>query len=479
MDRRILEAVVHRFAGGPVGLTSLAATVGEEPDTLEEVHEPYLVQQGLLQRTRLGRAATAGTYRVLGLDPSGRPVIRVPAPTRPERRSPGSSRTAPTSIPDSPSSPPEPVDAPAWLAPFHYDLRDEQIARRPAEPRDASRLLVLDRGDRRAHADHLSKPAAVSGPGDLLVLNETRVVAGAPTDAAGTHRPGRSRCCFRIPRGRRDRHARGRVALLGPGDRRASERRPALAGQDLDPGPARSCSTNAPGAGSGGSGRSAEAWSSSWTRPATFRFPLTLHREDHAHDRSWYQTVFAREEGAVAAPTAGLHFTRVASGRDSSPRGVGLARVVLHVGPGTFLPVRAEDARGTSVLPERYSRFRPRRPRRPGGRGRAAAADRGRNDHGAGARDGGDEAAADPKCATPADRRASTGPSGRHRLDRSHHPPRASVPGGRRPDHELPPSALEPSAPGLRPSPAGSAPRRPTPRRGTRAFASTAMATPC
>lgn len=73
MDRRILEAVVHRFGGGPVGLTSLAATVGEEPDTLEEVHEPYLVQQGLLQRTRLGRAATAGTYRVLGLDPKGRP----------------------------------------------------------------------------------------------------------------------------------------------------------------------------------------------------------------------------------------------------------------------------------------------------------------------------------------------------------------------------------------------------------------------
>ena len=75
MDRRILEAVVHRFGGGPVGLTSLAASVGEEPDTLEEVHEPYLVQQGLLQRTRLGRAATAGTYRVLGLDPKRGPAV--------------------------------------------------------------------------------------------------------------------------------------------------------------------------------------------------------------------------------------------------------------------------------------------------------------------------------------------------------------------------------------------------------------------
>ena len=73
MERRILEAVVQRFGGGPVGLSSLAASVGEEPDTLEEVHEPYLVQQGLLQRTRLGRAATAGTYRVLGLPPARPP----------------------------------------------------------------------------------------------------------------------------------------------------------------------------------------------------------------------------------------------------------------------------------------------------------------------------------------------------------------------------------------------------------------------
>lgn len=72
MDRRILEAIVHRFSGGPVGLSSLAASVGEEADTLEEVHEPYLVQQGYLQRSRLGRVATPRAYRSLGLDaPSG------------------------------------------------------------------------------------------------------------------------------------------------------------------------------------------------------------------------------------------------------------------------------------------------------------------------------------------------------------------------------------------------------------------------
>jgi Holliday junction DNA helicase RuvB len=81
MDRRILEAVVTRFGGGPVGLNSLAATVGEESDTLEEVHEPYLVMQGLLQRTRNGRIATAGTYRVLGLPPPARPVTPDPQDT--------------------------------------------------------------------------------------------------------------------------------------------------------------------------------------------------------------------------------------------------------------------------------------------------------------------------------------------------------------------------------------------------------------
>jgi len=67
MDRRLLEAIITRFAGGPVGLSTLAASVGEEAETLEEVHEPFLVQQGLVQRTRLGRMATPGAYRALGL----------------------------------------------------------------------------------------------------------------------------------------------------------------------------------------------------------------------------------------------------------------------------------------------------------------------------------------------------------------------------------------------------------------------------
>jgi Holliday junction DNA helicase RuvB len=67
MDRKLLEAVVHRFDGGPVGLDNIAASIGEERDTIEDVIEPYLIQQGFLQRTPRGRVATLAAYRHLGV----------------------------------------------------------------------------------------------------------------------------------------------------------------------------------------------------------------------------------------------------------------------------------------------------------------------------------------------------------------------------------------------------------------------------
>ncbi len=69
MDRKLLEAVIHRFDGGPVGLDNVAAAIGEEPGTIEDVIEPYLIQQGYLQRTPRGRVATQAAYRHLGLLP--------------------------------------------------------------------------------------------------------------------------------------------------------------------------------------------------------------------------------------------------------------------------------------------------------------------------------------------------------------------------------------------------------------------------
>ncbi|MGB3069493.1 MAG: Holliday junction branch migration DNA helicase RuvB [Ottowia sp.] len=67
MDRKMLEAVIHRFDGGPVGLDNIAASIGEEPGTIEDVIEPYLIQQGYLQRTPRGRVATLAAYRHLGV----------------------------------------------------------------------------------------------------------------------------------------------------------------------------------------------------------------------------------------------------------------------------------------------------------------------------------------------------------------------------------------------------------------------------
>ncbi len=73
MDRKLLEAVIHRFDGGPVGLDNIAASIGEESGTIEDVIEPYLIQQGYLQRTPRGRVATTAAYRHLGLSaPAGR-----------------------------------------------------------------------------------------------------------------------------------------------------------------------------------------------------------------------------------------------------------------------------------------------------------------------------------------------------------------------------------------------------------------------
>ena len=73
MDGRILKTIIEQFEGGPVGLSTIAAAVGEDPGTLEEVYEPFLMQQGFLARTPRGRCATAGAYRHFGFQPPKSP----------------------------------------------------------------------------------------------------------------------------------------------------------------------------------------------------------------------------------------------------------------------------------------------------------------------------------------------------------------------------------------------------------------------
>lgn len=72
MDNKILSAIIHKFKGGPVGITTIATAVGEEAGTIEEVHEPFLIMEGYLQRTPRGREATEKAYRHIGVVPPGR-----------------------------------------------------------------------------------------------------------------------------------------------------------------------------------------------------------------------------------------------------------------------------------------------------------------------------------------------------------------------------------------------------------------------
>lgn len=89
MDRRVLETLIDKFGGGPVGLATLAVSVGEEPDTLEDVYEPFLIEEGLIQRTPRGRVATRLAYEHLG-----RAIVGAPADGDPAASGEGPGRTA-------------------------------------------------------------------------------------------------------------------------------------------------------------------------------------------------------------------------------------------------------------------------------------------------------------------------------------------------------------------------------------------------
>ena len=72
IDRRLLRTIIEKFNGGPVGISSIAAAVSEERDTIEDIYEPFLIQLGFLDRTPRGRVATARAYQYFGLDVPGR-----------------------------------------------------------------------------------------------------------------------------------------------------------------------------------------------------------------------------------------------------------------------------------------------------------------------------------------------------------------------------------------------------------------------
>ena len=215
---------------------------------------------------------------------------------------------------------------------FDYELPPELIAQEPAEPRDASRLLVLDRaagawGDRA-----FSELPEVLRAGDCLVANRSRVM---PARLLGVAEPGGQAVELLLIRPVGD--ARWE-AMVRPGRRFRPGARIGLAG-----GAAR-----AQVVGEGSEGTRVVEIEAPWPvrelmeRHGLPPLPPYIGRHDapKPEDRERYQTVYAREDGSVAAPTAGLHFTPDLLAR-LERCGVEVHYLTLHVGPGTFRPLRA------------------------------------------------------------------------------------------------------------------------------------------
>lgn len=220
-----------------------------------------------------------------------------------------------------------------------YDLPEALIAQAPAEPRDASRLMVVDVADKTIEHRTFHELPSFLRPGDALVLNETKVLP--------------ARLKARKPTG-------GEVELLflrdlGPDRGNAWEAlaRPAkrlrpglrlLAGdakldlvEDLGEGRWSVSAPDVPG-----------------LLEEHGEMPLPPYIEATPEAEARYQTVYAREPGSAAAPTAGFHFTDEVLER-TERAGAALARVTLHVGTGTFLPVRTERLEDHRMHAERYS----------------------------------------------------------------------------------------------------------------------------
>ncbi len=264
---------------------------------------------------------------------------------------------------------------------FDFPLPPEQIAQAPPAERGTSRLLILERATGRITHAHIGDLPAWLRTGDLLVVNDTRVY---PARLLGRREPSGGRVeVFLLERLGPDRFD----ALVHPGQKLKPG---ALVVLEGDPGPDGSPSPRLYGRieGRGSFGRRtirfaigappdpdpAEAGPPPDLLPASSRprpdegpaidrvvdrighmpLPPYIARPDAGADRERYQTVYARERGSVAAPTAGLHFTpAILAALDAA--GVERAAVTLHVGYGTFKPVRVEDVEAHVVDPERYT----------------------------------------------------------------------------------------------------------------------------
>jgi S-adenosylmethionine:tRNA ribosyltransferase-isomerase len=218
------------------------------------------------------------------------------------------------------------------LTDFDFDLPPDRIARHPAEPRDAARLLDVNAvGLANRHVRDLPE---LLRPGDVMVVNDTKVIPAQLT----AHR-GQARIGITLDRPRED----GTWQALARNARRLRE------GDTLTFEGSTELQATVEARTSDGSvalrfNQDGPALMACLRAAAVLALPPYIERPDGVlpRDATDYQTMFAAHEGAVAAPTAGLHFTPALRAALET-RGVTLVTITLHVGAGTFLPVRTDD----------------------------------------------------------------------------------------------------------------------------------------
>ncbi len=228
---------------------------------------------------------------------------------------------------------------------FDYELPTERIAQEPLPQRDASRLLSLDRRSGALRHGVFRELPELLRPGDLMVVNRSRVF---PARLLGK-RPksgGRVEILLLRPTGT----AHEWEALLHP----ARRLRP---GEEVRISAELGVRILSGALAEDGRRRvrletEADPWDA-LERLGHTPLPPYVERADRPEDRERYQTVYAKERGSVAAPTAGLHFTPALL-ECLAARGIERAEIVLHVGPGTFRPVKADDIAQHRVLPEPF-----------------------------------------------------------------------------------------------------------------------------
>ncbi len=222
---------------------------------------------------------------------------------------------------------------------FDFDLPDTSIALHPARPRDAARLLGVTPGASKSFSDHIVRDLPrLLRAGDALVVNDTRVI---PARLIGRRHRGDTSARIEVTLHLRESADTWR-AFLRPAKKLG-------VGEVLAFGDGFSATRMAGGAGGEALlhfDRGGLELDAALDRHGLMPLPpyIAHRRAEEATDTDDYQTMFARERGAVAAPTAGLHFTPALMA-ELEARGIVTYRVTLHVGAGTFLPVKAEDTR--------------------------------------------------------------------------------------------------------------------------------------